>query len=261
MFKLMRKYIVPVICMMLALMSGTKAFPAHPLITDDVYTQGKGNSQLELSGEYSYDKDTDKDSTTNSLYGGVVFTHGLIETLDIILTSGYQAVKDNSEGVISRNDGVTDTILDAKWRFYEKKDGLALAVKPGIIFPTGDHDKGLGSGKTGYRFLFISSLKWEPLAVHLNIGYTRNENRIDERKDIFRASLAGEWELSERIKLVADTGIETCRDAVHREDPAFVLLGIIYSVTKKIDLDLGVKQGFTGTETRFTLSGAATFRF
>jgi hypothetical protein len=34
-----------------------------------------------------------------------------------------------------------------KWRFYEK-DGLSFAIKPGIILPTGEEDKGLGDGSS-----------------------------------------------------------------------------------------------------------------
>ena len=34
----------------------TSLYAAHPLITDDTGTQGKGRFQLELNGEYSFDK-------------------------------------------------------------------------------------------------------------------------------------------------------------------------------------------------------------
>ncbi|MBP1749505.1 MAG: hypothetical protein H6Q52_2044 [Deltaproteobacteria bacterium] len=82
---------------------------------------------------------------------------------------------------------------------------------------------------------------------------------MDERKDISRVSPAGERKLSERWRLVADTGIETCRDVSHKEDPAFAILGIIYSITRNVDL--GVRQRITGTESKLTLSGAAAFTF
>ena len=250
-----------VCCVFMAFIYAGSAFSAHPLITDDAYTQGKGSSQLELSGQYSFDKDTDVDSTKNSVAGEVVFAYGIIDSVDLVLRSAYEDARENSEGCLSRKSGISDTDLGIKWRFFEKKDVLSLSVKPVISFSTGDHEKNLGSGETGYRFFFISSAKWDPFSVHVNLGYIRNENRVDERRDIFVASLAGEWEFSDGWRLVADTGIETCRDMNHKEDPVFLLLGIIYSVTKSIDLDLGVKQGVTGTEDRFTLSGAVTFKF
>ena len=35
------------------------AFAAHPLITDDAGTQGKGKSQIELNSEFTYDTEID----------------------------------------------------------------------------------------------------------------------------------------------------------------------------------------------------------
>jgi hypothetical protein len=233
----------------------------HPLITDDAYTQGKGAFQVELASEYVNNKDTDADKTTNVVTTGATFTYGAVDNMDIVLTSGYQSIRDNIEGVTSRNDGVTDSGIDVKWKFYERKDNFSLAIKPGIIFPTGDYEKGLGSGKVRYRFFFISSKELEPLTVHLNIGYMRNENKLDERKDILHTSLAGEWKVAKRLRFVANTGIETCRDKSHIDDPAFILAGFIYAITEKIDLDLGVKGGITRTENSFTALGGVTFRF
>ncbi len=36
----------------------TAAFAAHPLITDDTGTQGKGKFQVEVNSEFGYDKET-----------------------------------------------------------------------------------------------------------------------------------------------------------------------------------------------------------
>ena len=227
----------------------------HPLITDDAYTQGKGAFQVELTGEYVNSKDTDAGKTTNVVTTGAALTYGIIDNIDIVLISGYQSVRDNVEGATSRNSGVTDSGIDVKWKFYEKKDNISLAIKPGIIFPTGEDEKGLGSGKVRYRFFFISSKELGAFTVHLNIGYMRNENMLDERKDILHASLAGEWKVAKRLRFVANTGIETCRDRSHIDDPAFILVGFVYGITEKIDLDLGVKGGITRTENKFRRFG------
>lgn len=241
--------------------NAANAFAILPLITDDAYTQGKGGCQVELAGEYVNDTDTDAGKTTNIVTTAAAFTYGVVDNVDIIVTSGYQSIRDNTEGITSRSDGVLDSVIDVKWRFYERKDGLSLAIRPGVIFPTGDDEKGLGSGKARYRFFFISSKELEPFTVHLNIGYMRNDNRLDEREDILHVSLAGEWKFAERLRLVADAGIETCRDKSHINDPAFILIGLIYGVTKKIDLSLGVKSAITNTENNFSALGGVTFRF
>ena len=64
-------------------------------------------------------------------------------------------------------------------RFYEHAD-LSLAIKPGLTLPTGDDEKGLGTGKATYRLFFIASQEMDPWAFHLNLGYIRNENTLEE---------------------------------------------------------------------------------
>ncbi|HRT71846.1 MAG TPA: hypothetical protein P5308_10860, partial [Syntrophales bacterium] len=61
-----------VIMLMLAasFLPGTPAFAKHPLITDDTGTQGKGRTQLEITGEVGFDREKDdssgKEATTES---------------------------------------------------------------------------------------------------------------------------------------------------------------------------------------------------
>jgi hypothetical protein len=45
------------------------AFAAHPLITDDAGTQGKGKFQIELNGEFTYDKEIGLGGTTREAGG------------------------------------------------------------------------------------------------------------------------------------------------------------------------------------------------
>ncbi|HUN55298.1 MAG TPA: transporter [Smithella sp.] len=65
-----------------------------------------------------------------------------------------------------------------------------MAFKPGISFPTGDDKRGLGAGALGGHLYLIASQELGPWAFHGNLGYIRNENTIDERKDIWHASFA-----------------------------------------------------------------------
>ncbi|MCX5805087.1 MAG: hypothetical protein NT010_03310 [Proteobacteria bacterium] len=46
-------------------------------------------------------------------------------------------VKENVETVFNANR-LSNISLEIKWRFFEK-DGLGLALKPGITLPTGNH--------------------------------------------------------------------------------------------------------------------------
>src|SRR4030065_658913 len=66
-------------------------------------------------------------------------------------------------------------------------DNSSLAIKPGLTLPIGDDDKGLGAGKATYSLFFIASQEMDPWAFHLNLGYIRNENTLDEEKDLWNA--------------------------------------------------------------------------
>ena len=157
-------------------------------------------------------------------------------------------------------NGISDTVFDVKWRFFEK-DGLGLAFKPGVSFPTGDDEKGLGTGKTGYHLFFIASQEIAPWAFHLNLGYIANENKGDEEKNIWHASLAATYDVVENLKLVGNIAVEKNRDTAADNDPAFILGGIIYSITKSFDVDFGVKYGFTSSETDWSILAGTSFRF
>jgi len=134
-------------------------------------------------------------------------------------------------------------------------------VKPGFTIPTGDDKKGLGTGRvTSYLYL-IATKEAGPWAVHMNLGYIRNENRIEQRKNIWHASLASTYEVIKGLKLVGDIGAETNTDRSSKTPPAYILGGIIYSVSEHIDIGAGIKGGLTGPEKDITVRGGITWAF
>ncbi|KPL27601.1 MAG: hypothetical protein AMJ72_07895, partial [Acidithiobacillales bacterium SM1_46] len=60
---------------------------AHPLITEDAATQGKGNSQIELTTEYGRE-DRDNELLTASVTQAVL-SYGVRDNLDLILGVPY----------------------------------------------------------------------------------------------------------------------------------------------------------------------------
>ncbi|MBI5590003.1 MAG: transporter [Deltaproteobacteria bacterium] len=245
------------------LVSPAAAWASHPLITDDAGTQGNGNFQLEVNGEYDRDDDTVSGVSVKSTGGQIAttLTYGVTDTVDIVLSLPYQWSNIKEDGITaSDGNGISDTVLEAKWRFFEK-DGLGLALKPGISLPTGDDGKGLGTGKTGYHLFFIASQEIAPWAFHLNLGYVGNENNVDEVINIWHASLAATYDVVENLKIVGNIGMEKNTDKAADNDPAFILGGIIYSISKSFDIDFGVKYGLASSETDMSLMAGTTFRF
>lgn len=245
------------------LMLHSIAWAAHPLITDDTGTQGQGKFQIEVSGQYDSNKETVGGVSTESTGSQVATTlsYGFTENMDIVLGIPYQWGKGKEDGMTVYDEkGIADMTVDLKWRFFEK-DGLSLALKPGVRIPTGNEEKGLGAGRTGYHAFFIGSKEAAPWAFHVNVGYIGNENKADEEKNIWHASLATTYEVIKNLKVVGNVGIERNPDKAADKDPAFFIGGVIYSLSESLDIDVGVKYGLTAAETDWSLMAGMAFRF
>jgi len=247
--------------------SAGPAVAALPLITDDTGTQGKGKSQIEMCNQWGFDKETDDSSGTNVTTRTrqtelkFQYSYGVTETADLILGIPYQWKKTEIDDVTASDvNGVADLSLEVKWRFYEK-DGLSFALKPGVTLPAGDKDKDLGTGRVTGTIFFTTTRDWEFWAAHANVGYKRNENKLDQREDIWHISAAGEWRATKNLRIAANVGAESNPDPASQTNPAFALGGIIYSVSKDLDLCVGVKRALNKAETDYTIMGGLTVRF
>lgn len=248
-------------------MTGT-AFGAHPLITDDTGTNGKGKFQIELTGEFARDEEkVDGVKVKDTGYeAGITVSAGILENLDIICGLPYQWAKAKEDGTtLFDEDGLSDVGLELKWRFFEQ-NGLSFALKPGITIPTGDEEKGFGTGRVCYGAIFAVTKEIDPFSFHFNLGYTRNQFKltVDEKSneaDIWHISVAGTYDIIENLQLVGNLGVERNSDKESNTDPSFALVGIIYSVTPDIDIDLGFKTGLSKTETDSALLMGLTMRF
>jgi hypothetical protein len=252
------------VCAVLFAVKGT-TYAAHPLITDDTGTQGKGKYQFEFIEEYGHDKENGV--TTNTLVFPTVpvLSYGMADTVDLVLGISYQRIETKKDDVTTTEEGISDASVQVKWRFYEK-DGLSFAVKPGVTLPTGDENKGLGNGKASYSMFFITTKELQPWAFHLNLGYILNEFnlRADDdanRKDIWHVSLASEVKVLKDLKAVANIGVERNPDKTSNTNPAFLLGGLIYSINENVDVDFGVKGGLTEPETDISYLAGITWRF
>jgi hypothetical protein len=125
---------------------------AHPLVTDDAGTQGKGNFSFEVNGQYDHDKQSGVTSTGGQT--AAALTYGVTDTIDLAVGIPYLWIKEDPDQSSPWENGFSDATVDVKLRLFEK-DGLSFAIKPGLSFPTGDDDTGLGAGKIGYRFYMI----------------------------------------------------------------------------------------------------------
>lgn len=235
------------------------AFAIQPLVTDDAGTEGKGGILLEFSNESSFDRQTvdgeklrARDNQT-----AVALAYGLLDNLDLLFEAPYIYTRTKFAGETESENGLGDLALEVKWRFHESDLG-AFALKPALTIPTGDEDKGLGSGEVSYGLTLIATKEFTPVDLHLNLGYAHNrykltEDRLESRRHIYSASLAAVRELTPALDLVGDIGIETHESKNSDLHPAFGLLGLVYSINDNIALDGGVKLGLSRPEADYAL--------
>ncbi len=235
----------------------TVSYAAHPLITDDTGTAGKGKFELEIGGEYGHEKEEGVKEDTTEIVS--VFVYGITDNIDVELSVPYTYIRTKEAGTTTE-DGISDIEINLKWRFWEK-DGLSFALKPLISLPTGDEERGLGTGRITYSLFFFATKEVKPLAFDLNVGYIRNENKVDERKNLWHASAASRMDVVGNLNVVVDIGIETNTDKSSDTHPAFILGGIIYSISEKLDIDFGIKTGLNKAETDYALLAGTTLRF
>ncbi len=254
----------------LALFWSVPAFAAHPLITDDTGTQGKGKFQLELNGENSRDKELEAVILEKETSGTInaTLSYGIVDNVDIVVGYPWQWSSLNENGFrISNDRGYGDASIEVKWRFFESKpQKLSLALKPEVTLPTGDATKGLGNGNVSGGVTLIATREWKHGAFHCNVGYTHNSYSQEQdnailKKDIWHASVATEVKMTDKLRSVFDAAIDSNNEKIPDTNPVYLLGGLIYSLTDNFDLDAGVKKGMNHAERDTTVLAGLTVRF
>jgi len=238
------------------------SWAAHPLITDDTGTQGKGKFQLEASGAWLTDKKNEggEGQREISSLATVISTAGAADTLDVMITVPYVWTKTNEAGQVTKDTGVADNLIEAKWRFYDEQK-FSLAIKPGILLPIGDNDKGLGTGHVGCSTFLIATVNAEPWSFDANLGYLYLPNSSGDRADIWLGSLASRFAVAERWKIAGEIGTSRNSASTDSSYPVFAQIGLIYSPKDSLDLSAGFLFGFTDAEVDQSVRAGVTVRF
>ncbi|MDD2806294.1 MAG: transporter [Elusimicrobiales bacterium] len=230
-----------------------RASGMHPLVSEDTGFLGKGGRQVELGLEHAVSREG-PDIYSNSLCAEI--SYGLNERADLLFTVPWQGW--SSAGVSESGPG--DLALETKLRVAEKA-GWTFAVKPGLSLATGDHEKGLGSGKTDLWAYAIAGRTSGPWQFFLNAGYFLNKNSAGEEAHILKGSAAVVLEAAPRTLVTADLTTETSADPDASSHPLSSIFGVAWSPADTLDLDAGVKLGLNDAADDLGLLAGATFRF
>ena len=231
------------------------AMAAHPLVSDDTGTQGNGKWQYEMNTDHgTYDSGAMRTSVSQI---NATVTFGFNDDVDFALNLPWMRVA--PDGLPSAN-GIGDVALVAKWRIYDK-NGWSWALKPQINFPTGDTSQGLGNGKTGAGInglVSFTSAQWTVLG---NIGTTWNNNSVGARTSLWNVSTAAIFSPCDFLKLALDVGTYQNVDPTNNLNPAFMIVGVMWTPNKMLDVDLGVKRGLNRSEVARSIGAGITVHF
>jgi hypothetical protein len=207
-------------------------YSAHPLLTEDTGTQGKGGWQLEVNGERQKDPQPSSEEAPvlRAVQSGTTLSYGVTETVDFKVDLPYV-----------RHEGILDIAVGFKWRFYE--DGpLSFGTQLGVFLPTGDEQKGLGAGKTNAGAAGIVSWQGERWEFHSHAGLRTNQNVIGQRDWLGHLSAAALYRLWQPFRVLLDVAWDS-NPQIEHGTLRNTVVGFIWSVTKDFDLDAGYRKG------------------
>lgn len=244
----------------------TAAVAFQPLITDDTGTQGAGGNQIEVSYGRTGDNTPGGRTTTHEV--PLVYTRGITDELDLYL--GATRLRVNQDAPASRESGWGNTVIGAKWRFYDnEKSKLSFALRPEVSLAVSDNSeaRGLGAGRTSYGLgmLMTQETGFGSLLANLaadRVNYADDTLNAAERRTVYRISVAPVWDVAENWKLAFDTGAMTNPDRAAKDWMGYIQLGAIYSPGKDLDLALGIiRYNRDGDVQTTQLTLGATWRF
>lgn len=237
----------------LALCAAPAAHAAHPFITEDPGTQGKGRFELELGLAW---RQGDPSVQGREFAFAPQLSYGIVDDLDLIVQA-FWFNQSPAQGPAVIGNG--DTALDVKWRFYES-DAFAAGVRAGLDLPTGNSDKGLGAGKAGWHAIAIGSVTFGEYAVYGNLAYAYTR-APGTRSNLGAASIALTRPDERPLRGFVEVAAFSNPDPSNAQWPAVARAGGIYTVSEWLDLDAGFQARLNKSATRAAWLLGATVRW
>jgi hypothetical protein len=154
--------------------------------------------------------------------------------------------------------GIADSTFGVKWRLLEQAPIVGdFAIFSSVKVPTGSVETGTGTGTTDLNVVLISSHKLGPVAMDLNIGYTRRsgDGTVAPRDaDVWTASFGGpahEW-LGWAAELY---GFPATSGPVGADSIVAFLVGPTFTIRPWLVLDAGGIVPIAGPQPRALFAG------
>jgi hypothetical protein len=209
------------------------AHAAHPLISEDTATQGRGKLELELGAAITRDQ------------GGRIIeldpqlSYGALDDLDLILRPSVLWLTGDAADAVGRRRGFGATALDVKWRPLEWS-AWSVGTRAGVDLPTASD--GVAPRQPGTHALVMATYGSDAVMATANVAYVhapRDATAPTRRRDIVRLSAGTLVTVRSGLRLAADIAAMRATDATDRGWPAVAVLGAIISLPGGPDVDAG----------------------
>lgn len=197
-------------------------------------------------------------------------TSGILTNLNFKVEAPYLFVTGTGDGTRGQ---VGDVVLRPKLQLLKGREAnpLSLAAELVLKFPscnetvvetapavipacTGEADLGL---------LAIATKEFQPVTVHLNLGYTLVGNPPGRPvDDVVSYALAFEYvTILPAVTVVTEVAGETSREPGRYGDPLDLLLGVTYALNRRVVLDSSLSVGLSSSSPDYTAAVGVSYRF
>ena len=250
------------VCLLIVIFIGLTtsiSFAFRPFRTEDAGISPIGFFAVELGNEFRKNDDGKDNVTTFAL------TYGLLDWIETEIDLALLTLRPNS----GKNEfGLGDTVILSKFKILGEKGVLYdndlfpdMVIRPSVLFPTGDEDKGTGSGQIELGILLVIEKTFWEVAGRANLGYfASNDPSFDENFEdrFFYGAQADVPLFTERLRF----GTEFTGEFGENVGASlFSLTGFIFEITENIVFDAGVELGLKDAGSAVTAIVGITFGF
>jgi hypothetical protein len=130
--------------------------------------------------------------------------------------------------------GLGDILLGVKWRFFDDDHSkIQFATYPQVFTPTGNRQRGLGSGRPAYELPLLAQKSWEKWTLYGNVGYWLQA--APGEKNYWYAGAVLQCDINDRLTLGAELFGNTVKESGGRADIAFNIGGT-WKLAKHLNL-------------------------
>jgi len=179
------------------------AFAGPPFRTDDPEPVEYKHWEVYLASQGSFDPDNTAITAPH-----VEINYGIYPNVQLHLIAPLEYVRPKGG---PSHYGYSDTELGVKFRFIQETDlRPQVATFPIVLLPTGDEDKGLGTGEVQTFLPLWLQKSWEPWKTYGGGGYWINPGH--DNKNYWFFGWEVEREMSEHLSLGAEVFHQTASE-------------------------------------------------